>query len=635
MKKILLSLIFLIIPFGVSAEEINQFLTDITVNQDASITVTEAIEYDFGTLDRHGIFRDIPMVYGTGIDEVTLDVKILSVTDENQQPYQYTESGYYYKTLQIGDPDKYITGTHWYYITYTVNNVINPFETWDELYWNATGNYWDVPISYASARVTIPKGSTTDENQATCYTGYFSSTYSYCDSYKTQDNEFFYETTAGLAINEGLTIVAGFAKDLVQTPAVLKIDSDPSYADIYINDETEDYQTTPQTFRLGIGQYEIKIKEFKYKTYTTTIDLTAGETETLNITLEKTLWAYFLEIGIPLLLLLIFSPLLTLLWYKRGKDPEGRGSIYPIYEPPSGLTPGEIGVIVDNKAHMHDITSTIIRFATEGCLKIEKLDKKDYYLHKLKDLPNETFSRFEKKIWKALFDKDEKKIKLSTLKNKFYLDLPKIKDSLYDLVVSGGYYKKRPDHSRATYISLAVIFGIFIFAGGLAAGITLVSVWYIGVGAILAVQMIIVMLLMPKRSKKGALMLEQILGFKMYLQHAERYRLERLYSPKNYKDLYEKYLPYAIALDVEKDWAKQFKSLDMDPPNWYTGTTAMNFNSFNSSLRGFNRSSTRTFVSRPGGSYGGTSSGGWSGSSGFSGGGFSGGGSGGGGGGSW
>lgn len=67
-------------------------------------------------------------------------------------------------------------------------------------------------------------------------------------------------------------------------------------------------------------------------------------------------------------------------------------------------------------------------------------------------------------------------------------------------------------------------------------------------------------------NKEGRILREEWLGFKLYLEVAEKYRMQKL-TP----DLFEKYLPYAMIFGVEKKWAKAFDSLNMAPPSWYYG----------------------------------------------------------------
>jgi hypothetical protein len=62
-------------------EYIDQFIVDIEVNEDGSINVVEKILYDFRTEEKHGILRDIPLVYGDSGDEVKIRFSLEKVTD--------------------------------------------------------------------------------------------------------------------------------------------------------------------------------------------------------------------------------------------------------------------------------------------------------------------------------------------------------------------------------------------------------------------------------------------------------------------------------------------------------------------------------------------------------------------------
>lgn len=131
-------------------------------------------------------------------------------------------------------------------------------------------------------------------------------------------------------------------------------------------------------------------------------------------------------------------------------------------------------------------------------------------------------------------------------------------------------------------------------------------------------------LIMPARTKKGAEAREYLAGLKLYLTVAEKDRLEFHNAPEKNPQVFEKLLPYAIVLGVEKQWAKQFEHLMMPMPRWYSDPSATNFNSiiFISQLNAFSNNVSGVVMPRGN-------------SSGLGGGGFSGGGGGGGGGGSW
>jgi len=130
----------------------------------------------------------------------------------------------------------------------------------------------------------------------------------------------------------------------------------------------------------------------------------------------------------------------------------------------------------------------------------------------------------------------------------------------------------------------------------------------------------------------GRRVMDRIEGFKLYLSVAEQARLEALHPPDQTPELFEKYLPYAIALDVENEWGDQFAGLLARAgqggeyrPRWYSGHSfhSHDIGGFGSSLGSSFSSAISSSSSAPGSSSGG------------GGGGSSGGGGGGGGGGGW
>ncbi len=323
----------------------------------------------------------------------------------------------------------------------------------------------------------------------------------------------------------------------------------------------------------------------------------------------------------PLLLLPLLTLLIMiLLWYYHGRDLGKKRSIIPFYESPRGLTPAEVGSLIDETVNLHDISATFIDLAVRGYLKIKSLDKKDWELIKLKEFDG--LKVWEKDFAANVFGQNQT-VKISELKNKFHKHLPKLKKNMYQELVAKNFFPTSPQKVRGLYIVAAavlIILGAVVipFFGG---GFNIVSLIISGI--------IVVWLghFMPYKTKEGTLAYQEIKGFKMYLNVAEKDRIKFHNPPTKTPELFEKNLPYAMALGVEKKWAKEFANIYVTKPSWYEG----NFTTFNSlifinSLNSFNKISTSTISGAKAAS---------SGSSGFGGGGFSGGGFGGGGGGSW
>ncbi len=159
------------LPYG---WQINQFDSNIEIKKDGHVTVTETLDVDFDSLQKHGIFRDIPYIYNNqDSTESYTKIEVLKVTRNDSAEKYTTSTSNGYLRIKIGDANKTVTGNQTYQIAYTATGILLPFEKYDELYWNVSGNYWDVPILKASAQVTLPGQSIV---QTACYQGIYGST---------------------------------------------------------------------------------------------------------------------------------------------------------------------------------------------------------------------------------------------------------------------------------------------------------------------------------------------------------------------------------------------------------------------------------------------------------------------------
>lgn len=191
-------------PVVFAQEKIESFDVEIVAHKDGKMTVTEKIAYDFGESDRHGIFRFIPTVSKVGDLYRVIKINFLEVKrDGNIEPYEIDNMP---KTSQIkiGDADKEINGLHNYIIIYGVENGIGSnFETHDEIYWNVTGNEWEVPIQKANYKLTTDFG--VSPIGTICFTGRILSKDQNC---KTEGSVI--TSTEEIKPYEGLTVVTKF-----------------------------------------------------------------------------------------------------------------------------------------------------------------------------------------------------------------------------------------------------------------------------------------------------------------------------------------------------------------------------------------------------------------------------------------
>ncbi len=625
-----------------STEQIYEYDVAVQVMESGVVEVTEQILYDFGEQERRGIMREIPLSYTNDAGRtVTLGFELVGVTDERGNPYDVLESGYSLKTIRVGDPDVYLTGQHWYYLTYRVDGALAQYDTHTELYWNAIGTGWSVPIQRASVQVTIPAGSSFADMRAACYTGAYASVFADCTSLVSNEQSFTFGLTQYLAAYEGFTVVAGWTKGLVRVPTEVTIDALPQ-ASLTIDGVLRG--ETPLTARVSAGSHEVRLERFKYVPFTTTITVSEGSAENFTFQLSKSLLWYLIEYVLPLVLLVVVSGGMIRLWMYKGRDPKGRGTVIAQYEPPQDMTPGEVGVVYDEKAHIHDVSASIVHLATQGYLRIKRTDdgtkrwfkssKPTFSLVKLHqpDTGNKHITSFEIKLWSDLFESGDE-VALEDLMNKFYTKLPSLKQALIDRVVERGYYDKDPIKTRNNWTAGAIAFIMFGGFISVMAAAILESWLLVPVHIINSIVFFVVALVMHRRTPEGARVHEEVLGLKEFIKVTTQDRITAMYSPENFQDLFEKLLPYAMVFGLEKEWGNHFDGLFATPPEWYDGKGDFSPVQFAAVMSTFNATSQQALASAPSSS--GSSSGGWSGGSGFSGGGFSGGGFGGGGGSSW
>ncbi|MBC7243515.1 MAG: DUF2207 domain-containing protein [Anaerolineae bacterium] len=289
-------------------------------------------------------------------------------------------------------------------------------------------------------------------------------------------------------------------------------------------------------------------------------------------------WAplFSLLVGAFSLLLLVGGGVgLYLLWFTKGRDKPVELVAEYINEPPSDLPPGLAGTLLDERADMADIVATIVDLARRGIISIEEIEepgllgigkKKDFRYRLLKS--PQGLLEYEKALIKGLFGRKQER-RLSELKEKFYTHIPTIQKGLYKELVRQGLYSRDPDSVRGSFAGLGVagvviaaIVGIFItpFLIQYVASFPCIPVAL----GMLSVALIVVSRFMPARTEKGSEEYARWKAFKRYLENIEKY--EKI---KEAADLFDKYLPYAIAFGLEKSWIDKFAAVEAPAPPWY------------------------------------------------------------------
>lgn len=583
---------------------IESFEVKMEVEKDTDLFVKEKIEVDFSS-PRHGIYRYLPLYHTSSGVTIKTPVRVISVTDEDESLYRYEVSNTGGNVqIKIGNPEKFVEGRKTYLVTYRVSNVLRSYGDGYELYWNVVGSGWDTQIRKASILIDSPYA---DIKEAACYAGNVRTKESLCQLDVTP-KALFSQSGVPLGLSKDMTVVVSFDEEgeLIYPAFVIRawwfIAANLSYL----------FAVLPFIFIYYFWQQRGRDKRY------------VGD----NI--------YYKPENVATKSVSLFA----------------RKHLPLVYHPIDGLTPAEVGTIIDERVQTHDVIAEVVELARLGFLKIEKIDKKEYAFIKEKEINSKNtqgLKGYQKKILDELFRQknktksmstlnelvEDKKVKekvakrlirseyvlLSSLKNEFYKVLSDVKKDLYERMKDEGFFADNPETTRIKWL---VVYGLLV------AGVGTLVLWFVTTTVNPIPLMLFVTLsviggvlawFMPRRTPKGYSLFRQTQGLKEYLKKG-KWRYEHM--EKNL--FFEEILPLAISLQVVDQLTKDMDEMGVKPPEYFGGATVSSFNLY---LSDFYTNSAKGLVSTPA-----SSSSSWSGGSGFSGGSV-GGGFGGGGGGSW
>ncbi len=465
-------------------------------------------------------------------------------------------------------------------ITYTVVGAMNAFADHDELFWNVDGAQWPVPKQKVTATVTLPPQSF---QKAACYQGPSGSRET-CNV-TTKANSVTFSSTRTLASGEQMSAATALNKGVVNVPPPL-------------------LEPRPRSFPADAFDIDPLI------------------------------------FGVGGLLLIAGLGVIAWLWWQHGRDREYLTRLYtsgdmrdqtePLFNhetvvvefgPPQNLKAAQLGLILDESADTKDVTATIVDLAVRGHMTITEVDGAKDWLITWKSNDASSLLPFEKTLLDGLFT-GRHQVKLSDLKGTFHGTLQKAEGNILDDAMSRKFFTSRPDYARGRWGCLGIVIlaigGFATYQLGINFGWGLVGLAVVLVGMVL----IVTARFMPQRTAAGRDVMQHALGFRLYMNTAEKYRQQ--FAEK--AEIFTQLLPYAIVFGCVTKWAKAFEGIDTSASNtWYVGSRPFQAALIASSLESMNSSISTAVASTPAGS----------GSSGFGGGGSSGGGGGGGGGGSW
>ncbi len=571
-------------------EQILNFDSYIIVNKNASIDVTENITVHTNQ-DRilHGIVRRLPMRYVDSYGITRHTRYLLQQILLGQQPVTYhTEISNNQFAIYMGKLDTLLApGDYTYTIQYHVNNAVNFLKDADELYWNITGNEWDFPILKIQTIVQLPEGANISH-----YAGYTGKVAAKEQDFKVIElakNKFEFVSIRPFAPGAGFTIAVSWPKGFIIQPT---------------------------------WKQKVKIE----------IEENRGNYIALEIT--GILLIYFL-----------------LIWFYFSRHPK-KETIIPLSEPPQNLSPAAMRYIINMGVDSKTFSAAVVSMAAKGALTIDNQKGVFTLYEKSRTAPlaaeeqnafnalfknsqsvtlisgaSETVKLTEINLYKSLIQQFKK---LYFVTNFIYM-VPAIILSLLALISTISVFSSQIIQNLFSMIILAIftvvavyllrkawpnittayyfpsastikhalsssLFAI-IFTAAVVIGLIMMvasnSIFSVALLLLLVALNLIFRSLLKAPTKTGQTIMEQIQGFKLFLKTTERYRLQQWMQEKNAPEVFEKYLPYAIALDIENEWGEKFNALLSEAgidsskyqPAWYTGAlwtgmTAATFPSF-------------------------------------------------------
>jgi uncharacterized membrane protein YgcG len=519
----------------------DRFDVDIVVQPDGSFDVCEHQTIDFTRGSFTFGYRSIPAGQLANIAN-------WSLTDDSGNRYTPGRSGAYSFDVEYtgGSYDVNwsfppISGqSETYHLCYTVQGGLRYYEGGDQLWWKAIYGDRPFPVLDATVRVLLPPGATVQE-----YAAYINS----ADARPRVEARMVTETTTSAVGTPSTEERNGV--DFVLTDS------------LQAGEELEVRVEFPKGFVAGAAPNWQRGAD------------AAAAARAEEIVFQNR-WQPIATLAMCVLGLLfgLGGPAgLYVLWYNRGRTkPVPQVADY-LPEPPSALAPGIAGTLLDETADMEDIVATLVDLARRKAISITEDNvqslfsmKTDYiYRRERTDVP---LAAHEQVLLGELFEgRDE--VRLSSLKNNFYTKVPRIKTALYEAAVAANLFPSNPEGTRTLYsvlgmLAMAAAVGVG-FLGITALGWLTPAAVLPGVGlGVVAVGLLILAKYMPRKTDSGAEEAAKWEAFRTYLRKIDQYT-----DIEAQKEIWDRWLPYAIAFGVDRQYMAKFAAIDAPAPGWY------------------------------------------------------------------
>ncbi|MFN8513226.1 MAG: DUF2207 domain-containing protein [Chloroflexia bacterium] len=267
---------------------------------------------------------------------------------------------------------------------------------------------------------------------------------------------------------------------------------------------------------------------------------------------------------------------LFILWYTRGRDPHvGLVADY-LREPPSDLSPGVMGTLIDERADLHDVLGTLTDLGRKGIIQMTEVPpaegswgRSDFMIERRDTTIPVT--KLEQAVLDTILPNGAIRMRLSEVKGGITASLARFNDALYDEVVDRGYFKVSPERTRQRYRSagkwLAILAVVVCLVAFFIAGSTLGGLIFPAIGlVIIALALRGLARAMPVKTRLGAEEAAKWNAFRRYLANLEKYE-----NLEEAKGRFEQYLPYATAFGLDQSFIQKFASVATPVPQWFGG----------------------------------------------------------------
>jgi len=267
------------------------------------------------------------------------------------------------------------------------------------------------------------------------------------------------------------------------------------------------------------------------------------------------------------------------LWYVRGRDPATGMIAEYIAEPPDDLPPGAAGALLDERADHHHVVATLLGLARHGAVQIHEIAAKskvtpapvDYELEIVN--PDDAESRLERDLLTFLFDGATdagENVRLRDVKGRFDAHEKEIKTDLYEELVDRGYFERSPEDTRRRWMWVSIAGLLVSLIAGLAVVVLTDALALLPTAAAVTVWIVMLRMsdAMPRKTRHGAESAARWRAFRTYLQSIDTYE-----DLKEARDLFDRYLSYAVGFGIEKKWIASFAAVGAAPPGWLDGPT--------------------------------------------------------------